>query len=187
MKQDRRVKYTRMVLRDSLLSLMKGKPIEKITVKEICAGADINRSTFYVHYASPQDLLDSVKEEMYDEVKASKADFTDVRSLIRQLCDVFYSHRELLSIIVYSVDNIGFLFRICEVWKPDLMQELNALGVEGERAEVIYLFIASGTASVLVEWATGEFRRTADEMATELDRLVLEGLGAYYEEAQGDG
>jgi AcrR family transcriptional regulator len=182
MKQDRRVKYTKAVLRDSLISLMKEKPVEKITVKEICEGADINRSTFYVHYASPQDLLDSIKEEMYDEVKASKGDLDDIQSLIRQLCDVFYSYRELLSIVIRSVDNIGFLFRVCEVWKPDMLRELNAMGIEGERAEVIYLFVASGAASVLVAWATGGFCRTADEMAAELVSLVLEGLGAYYKE-----
>jgi hypothetical protein len=119
---------------------------------------------------------------MYDEVKASKGDLDDIQSLIRQLCDVFYSYRELLSIVIRSVDNIGFLFRVCEVWKPDMLRELNAMGIEGERAEVIYLFVASGTASVLVAWATGGFCRTADEMAAELVSLVLEGLGAYYKE-----
>ncbi len=182
MKQDRRVRYTKMVLRESLLSLMKEKPIEKIAVKEICAGADINRSTFYVHYASPQDLLDSVKEEMYDEVKASKGDFDDIRSLIGQLCHVFYSYRELLSIIMGSAENVGFLFRVCEIWKPDMLRDLSARGIEGERAEVIFLFAASGVASVLVAWATGGFRRTADEMVDEITSLVLNGLGAYYKE-----
>ncbi len=182
MKQDRRVKYTRMVLRDSLLACMQEKPLEKITVKEICEGADINRSTFYVHYASPQDLLDSVKQEMYDEVKASKGDLDDVQSLIAQLCEVFYSYRELLSIVIRSAENIGFLFRVCEIWKPDMLRELKAMGIVGERAEVIYLFIASGAASVLVTWATGGFRCTAEEMTAEIKTLVLEGLGAYDKE-----
>lgn len=180
MKQDRRVKYTKMVLRESLIACMKEKPIDKITVKEICEGADINRSTFYVHYASPQDLLDSIKEEMYDEVKASKAESGDLKTLIRQLCDVFYAYRELLSIIVGSIENIGFLFRVCDVWKPDMLRELKMRGIEGERAEIIYLFVASGATSVLVVWATSGFRLTADEMVDELSRIVMDGLSAYY-------
>jgi AcrR family transcriptional regulator len=182
MRQDRRVKYTKRVLRDSLISIMKERPIDKITVKEICDGADINRSTFYVHYTSPRDLLDSIKEEMYDEVTASRGDFNDISTLIGQLCDVFYSYRELLSIIIRSVDNIGFLFRVCEVWKPDMLRELSAVGIAGERAEIIYLFLASGAASALVAWATGGFRRTAAEMAAELEKLILKGLGGYNKE-----
>ena len=35
MKTDARVRYTRMVLRDSLLKLLSGKPIKEITVKEM--------------------------------------------------------------------------------------------------------------------------------------------------------
>jgi hypothetical protein len=119
---------------------------------------------------------------MYDEVTASRGDFNDISTLIGQLCDVFYSYRELLSIIIRSVDNIGFLFRVCEVWKPDMLRELSAVGIAGERAEIIYLFLASGAASALVAWATGGFRRTAAEMAAELEKLILKGLGGYNKE-----
>ena len=33
---DRRVKYTKMVLRESLIKLLQKKPISRITVKELC-------------------------------------------------------------------------------------------------------------------------------------------------------
>ena len=56
MKSDRRVQYTRRALQESLVSLMREKPLQKISVKEICARADINRSTFYVHFGSPEDV-----------------------------------------------------------------------------------------------------------------------------------
>ncbi|WP_338121478.1 hypothetical protein [Halalkalibacterium halodurans] len=48
-KLDRRKKYTRMVLKESLMKLMQEKPLSNITIKEICDLADINRSTFYSH------------------------------------------------------------------------------------------------------------------------------------------
>lgn len=185
MKQDRRVKYTRMVLRDGLLTLMKDKPIDKITVKEICEKADVNRSTFYVHFASPQDLLDSIKNEMYDEVMASKSDFTDMHAFITQVCAVFYNYRELLQIIVGSIENIGFIYRLCEVWKDDLMRELKEHGnLSDERAEICYLFISSGACAVVVSWALGEFQRTPEEIASELYRLGSSGLGGYYMEGK---
>ena len=49
MKTDARVKYTKMVLKKALLELMQHKPVNKITVKEICERAELNRATFYAH------------------------------------------------------------------------------------------------------------------------------------------
>lgn len=41
----------------ALLALMERKPFEYITIKEICAEAQVNRSTFYLHYENMADLL----------------------------------------------------------------------------------------------------------------------------------
>ena len=48
MAADRRVKYTKMVLRESLIKLLQKKSISRITVKELCEMADINRATFFI-------------------------------------------------------------------------------------------------------------------------------------------
>ncbi|HCA30580.1 MAG TPA: TetR/AcrR family transcriptional regulator, partial [Ruminococcaceae bacterium] len=63
MKESRKTRYTRMVLQDSLLELMKNKPISKITIKELCETADINRTTFYAHYRDQYDLLRTIEGE----------------------------------------------------------------------------------------------------------------------------
>ena len=70
-KQDRRVRYTKMVLRDSLLELMQTAPINKITVKDICERADVNRGTFYLHYQDPYDLMHQIENELIDEFRAT--------------------------------------------------------------------------------------------------------------------
>ena len=72
-KEDRRIRYTRLALRQSLLELMRSRPIDKITVKEICAHADINRGTFYTHFSSPYDLLQQIENELYDALDRSLA------------------------------------------------------------------------------------------------------------------
>jgi len=70
-KEDRRVRYTKMVLRESLLALMKQKAISKITPTELCRHADVNRNTFYAHYSSPYDLLIQIESELYEEIRQS--------------------------------------------------------------------------------------------------------------------
>jgi len=61
--EDHRVRYTRKILKDSLVSLMHERPITNIGIKEICARADISRSTFYVYYENVYDLLAEIEEE----------------------------------------------------------------------------------------------------------------------------
>ena len=41
----------------ALLSLLEKKPLEYITIREICETAGVNRSTFYLHYENISDLL----------------------------------------------------------------------------------------------------------------------------------
>ena len=41
----------------ALLSLLEKKPFEYITISEICETAEVNRSTFYLHYENTSDLL----------------------------------------------------------------------------------------------------------------------------------
>ena len=54
---DRRVKYTKKVIKDTFLSLLEKKNISNISVKELCEMADINRGTFYRYYIDIYDLL----------------------------------------------------------------------------------------------------------------------------------
>ncbi|MDO4977268.1 MAG: TetR-like C-terminal domain-containing protein [Eubacteriales bacterium] len=65
---DRRVKYTKMVLNDSLLKFLREKPLEKIRVTEICKDAEVNRSTFYAHFDDPFDQFNKLKSELLMEL-----------------------------------------------------------------------------------------------------------------------
>ncbi|WP_345840681.1 TetR/AcrR family transcriptional regulator [Bacillus sp. P14.5] len=67
-KMDRRKQYTRMVLKESLMDLLQEKSISSITIKEICEKADINRSTYYAHFANQYELLDSIEEEFIEDL-----------------------------------------------------------------------------------------------------------------------
>ncbi|MDR2106310.1 MAG: TetR family transcriptional regulator C-terminal domain-containing protein [Coriobacteriales bacterium] len=69
-KSDRRVTYTRTALRDALIELMHNQHISGITVKSICERADVNRSTFYLHYHDQYDLLHQVEHEVLEALKA---------------------------------------------------------------------------------------------------------------------
>ena len=65
-KMDRRTRYTRQTIRDTLLERMKEKPFGRVTVTEVCKQAEINRGTFYLHYLDLDDVLDDILTEMLD-------------------------------------------------------------------------------------------------------------------------
>ena len=67
-KPDRRIRYTKMVIKQALFKLMKDNPINKITVTEICESAEINRGTFYTYYTDPYDLMAQIENELYSEI-----------------------------------------------------------------------------------------------------------------------
>ena len=49
---------TAILFDEALIYLLEKKDIEYITVKEICNKAGVNRSTFYLHYESINDLVE---------------------------------------------------------------------------------------------------------------------------------
>lgn len=54
---DRRIKRTRTAVFNAVIDLLLEKDCNKITVLELCKKADINKSTFYLHYKSMDDCL----------------------------------------------------------------------------------------------------------------------------------
>lgn len=62
-KTDRRTIYTKNIIKDSLLDLLKHIPYEKITVTAICKRSEITRATFYLHYDNIDEVLDEVLDE----------------------------------------------------------------------------------------------------------------------------
>ena len=72
----------------ALLSLLEQKPFEYITISEICKRAEVNRSTFYLHYENTGDLLKETTTYVLD--KFSSYFSIDAESIVAQFanCDL---------------------------------------------------------------------------------------------------
>ena len=51
-------------MNDALITLLETKEFEYISIKEICHIANVNRSTFYLHYSNMNDLLEETIESL---------------------------------------------------------------------------------------------------------------------------
>ncbi len=73
---------TAKLMDEALLILLEKKDIEFITVKEVCEKAGVNRSTFYLHYDSIDDLFIESIEMLNNEFRNS-FEIKDVRNVIK--------------------------------------------------------------------------------------------------------
>ena len=101
---DLRIKKTKRAIRSAFYELIKEKPLEKITVREIAERAEINKTTFYAHYETVYDLVDQLEQEAVAEVisqlntvqgllSSPRAFVRELYALLskNQLCTEFFS------------------------------------------------------------------------------------------------
>lgn len=69
--EDKRIQKTKAAIKDAFESLVEDVEFEKITVSAIAGRANINRKTFYLHYDSVEDLLNSIAED-YSQIAMQK-------------------------------------------------------------------------------------------------------------------
>ena len=75
--RNKRSQYTEESLKEMLLLELKKKPISRVSVTELCKGARIDRSTFYLHYEDVFALLRSVEEEELSDIRLEAAHLLD--------------------------------------------------------------------------------------------------------------
>lgn len=70
-KIDRRIKKTRLALKNAYLDLVEQYSDKEITVLMITQHADVNRSTFYTHYSNKNEFLDEILYDVLDGLKTA--------------------------------------------------------------------------------------------------------------------
>ena len=94
----------------ALISLLKKKPFDYITVSEICEMANVNRSTFYLHYETVGDLLDETARYLLNDFLSYFG--TDTKSIAFNLetCElndlIFICDKYLTPYFTYIKDHI---------------------------------------------------------------------------------
>lgn len=183
--KDRRVKYTKNQLRSSLITLLKHKPLYKISIKEICEAADINRSTFYAHYESPYDLYEEIIWATSEEIKRIIDKFPKQRSMkdhveiFRQILEYTQDNRDLCLVLLSDKSNLTVgesLGTIFDMLNNDMVYP-NKLKKSPDLESYAELFIVSGTASIIWRWLNEENRISCDELARLICGLLLKGIG----------
>lgn len=101
---DLRIKKTKAAIKNAFMELRSKKALEKISIKELCELACINKSTFYSHYEDIYALSDALEIEIVTSIlKCIPAD-TEYSSdnpdeFTKELCLAFASHIDTINIL----------------------------------------------------------------------------------------
>jgi len=177
-KSDRRVKYTKMVLRESLLELMNSKAINTITVTELCKKADINRNTFYSHYQSPNELLNSIEsafsQEFINKVEHS-LDTNEYNDLMYRLCLYLNKNQDLCKVLISDKENGGgFLKSIYDNFRKRIITKwAQVSSMDSYKIESLYTFISGGSMALIKEWVNSDFQKSPQEISCMIEKPLL--------------
>ncbi|MCM3618536.1 TetR/AcrR family transcriptional regulator [Sutcliffiella horikoshii] len=181
-KMDRRKQYTRMVLKESLLDLLKDKSIASITIKEICTKADINRSTFYAHYSSQYDLLDSIDDEFTEDMvktlnqyNFSKED--EAYQMTEKIFEYIASKSDICCILLSENTEVQFQKKGMMIAKEYILKSfIPNKQVDAETFEYLSIFFVSGSIYMIKNWLESGMNKTPKEMAGLLNDFLNRGL-----------
>ncbi len=184
-KEDQRVRVTKMLLRDAFLAILNAKPIEKITVKELCANAGVNRGTFYLHYKDIYDLQTQLEDEMFDELMrlldanrvVSEAGQVDTqREFIQSVFEFYDNNREMATILLGDNGNRQFLSKMVEAGKEKSIREYLQIfpQVSLQQAEILYAYVSWGVVG-LVRYSIQNPDVPLTLLAISAEKLIAEG------------
>ncbi|MCD8308721.1 MAG: TetR/AcrR family transcriptional regulator [Clostridia bacterium] len=162
MKINQRVKLTRRLLKEALVDILQETPFNKVTISEICARAEINRTTFYKHYSDEFDLYYDIENDALQLLQNNLSEYKTnaVEVILTALCD----NRKLAYILFNS--NVD----------PDLPEKIFSLQVISDMIkkaynpqpcdyDKLYSFICNGGYAIVKNWINSDFYCSPKEIS----------------------
>lgn len=171
-----------MVLKESLMDLLKNKPISNITIKEICELADINRSTFYSHYSSQYDLLNAIEEEFIEDMTATLNQYNfskeeEALKMTEKILEYIAKKRDVCQTLLSENSDIHFQKKGMMITQEFIFKNwISDSQLDRETFEYINIFVVSGSIYVIKNWVENGLDKTPREMAEIINNFINRGL-----------
>ena len=179
-KVDRRVRKTRAQLRAGLARLMQKKSIKEITVKELVDEVDINRSTFYLHYSDIYQMLESIENELMDEITQAIEEYPldsmengNSYPLIERIFTILDDNKDICIALMGSNGDMVFLGRIEKMVAETVLKQLaGKLAADNRDVEYAYAFCLNGCVGMIKAWLSSDNQESTKHMAELTYRMI---------------
>ena len=126
---DRRIKKTEDQILQATLRLLNKERMSDLTVKEICIEANVSRSTFYLHYTEPRDVV----EQLYNEVAVTLTnildnfDFSsntlDAEKLIEDIFEIVEMYKDYFAVLLTTGYHSDFRRRLKKILEDKILND----------------------------------------------------------------
>ena len=166
----------------ALISLLEKKSFEYITVSEICKMAEVNRSTFYLHYENTVDLLNETARFLLDDFMSYFN--TDAKNITNKFKESpldelnFISNEYLQPYLTYIKDNKSVFLTVLlhsvpfgfneifqnlyeNIFNP-ILERYNYPIADRKYALIFYL---NGITAIVKEWLKDDCKKTIEDVS----------------------
>lgn len=178
----------------ALIELLKQKPIEYITVSELCKTAGVNRSTFYLHYEHIGDLLDETTRYMLDGFLSYFSGNTQSIALNLSDCELdelnFINDTYLIPYLTYIKENkeifltalssvkiLGFEDVYKRMFNNIFNPILDRFNYPVEDRKYVMMYYLNGINAVCLEWMKGDCKKPLEEIS-EIIKVCILGMNS---------
>lgn len=172
--ENQRIRLTKTLLKNALLALLEKKPIERIAVSEICAQAQVNRTTFYKYYGSQYDLLAEIEKDHFEKLEEALSESGGngedaLYRVLEALLDDQKSYRILTGVLPdrdfsEKLFNLPTIRRKIDAAIPETFSE-----TEREQAR---LFFYQGGYAVIRDWLNRDERESPKKLSAFLNGII---------------
>jgi AcrR family transcriptional regulator len=185
--EDRRVRRTRALLQDALMSLMIEKGYEAITVQEIIDRADVGRATFYAHFADKRTLLVSRLEDLRSSLveqqrealtRAARANAPRTFSFSRAMLEHAAGGLALWKAIASAESGALVLRRLHEMLADLVRTDLAAMGLTRTSAhrEMLTQYVTGAFMAVMTWWLDSGTKLAIEDVDQTFRDIVMHGV-----------
>ncbi len=167
--ENQRVRLTKKLFRDSLIALLRKKKIYQITVSELCASAELNRSSFYKHYGNVYDVLAELEEDFLsqirrcvDQIDGCNPDHA-AEPVYRLICHI-RDNADAYALLLSNSTDEQFSFSIIRQALTFIKEKAVENGYT-ESDDCLFEYIMAGSAAVLKNWLETGMRASPEAMA----------------------
>ena len=176
MKNDHRVTLTKKMIADSFFSLLREKPVGKMTVKELCEGAGINRATFYSHYDDIFELEEELRDEFAGSIIAavmSHRNGDSLEEMISSVCRCICDNKESCEIVFGKNAEQNFVQDAVELFRGRYISLWGDCTSADERElDLLFTYMSNGAFAVIRGWVQSGFECPPEYIAAFLAKNV---------------
>ena len=179
-KKNRRVLESKRKIRSSFIKLADQDGIDSVTIKDICDDADINRSTFYMHYEDLPALINEIENDFANRIIEGIRDYqydTNSASYYKNFLATIKENADLL-FFIFSPGSTGSGWDIIQRYLHDrtVTAWLKHSKFTKEEAEYAFDYYISGIFSILKDWYSSDFAMSVDRLSDFMENLSKYGV-----------